>query len=202
MRLKFFFLFLLGFILIVSTLSFAESRYVTGDIKITLRTGPDEEHKIISMIRTGTLLEVLEEGDVWTRVRTSSGKEGWVMNRFIVKDEPSLVQYEELKKEYDTISKELDELKAENDSLKMENAEITEDMKKESRNSAELKSNYDKLVSDSSEYLQLKKKLEAIETEGGFSKNMKWFISGAAVLIIGILLGTLSKRKRKKYTFK
>jgi uncharacterized protein YgiM (DUF1202 family) len=45
---------------------------------VNLREGPSMDSKIISVLKKGTKLTVLEEKAGWLRVRLDDGKEGWV----------------------------------------------------------------------------------------------------------------------------
>ena len=65
----------------------AESRYVSDTLEITMRSGKGTSFGITRMLRSGTRLEVLDEDKKtgYTKVRTKSGKEGWVLSRFLMK---------------------------------------------------------------------------------------------------------------------
>ena len=215
---KFFMLLLLFFIsfFIISAPLYAETAYVTGKIKITLRTGPETDHKIINMLSTGAPLEVLEEGELWTRVLTSSGKDGWVMTRFIDKKLPYAARYENLEKEYYETIRQVDYLKQENRTLKRENKKTKSNLIKNASELKETKESYKKLRHDSANYLKLKKQydqavsdigserkkikeLQKLLNDMSFSKKIKWFVSGAAVLLVGVIFGSFSNRKKRKY---
>src|SRR5690606_34552384 len=47
--------------------------------------GQSTQHRIVSMLPSGTPVEVLEEDadSGWSRVRTSQGAEGWILTRFL-----------------------------------------------------------------------------------------------------------------------
>jgi len=82
-------------------ISFAETVYVGGVMKITMRTGPGTKHKVLSMVSTGDSLEIIENGRDWTQVRNTDGKEGWVLTRFITRDVPMKRQVDALEKNKD-----------------------------------------------------------------------------------------------------
>ena len=70
----------------------AESRYVSDTLEITMRSGKGTSYGITRMLRSGTRLEVLEidKKSGYTKVRTKSGKEGWVLSRFLMKTPAAL----------------------------------------------------------------------------------------------------------------
>ena len=53
----------------------AETQYVSDQLVITLREGQGNEYKIIKMLKTGTPLEIIEESELYLKVRTESGNE-------------------------------------------------------------------------------------------------------------------------------
>ena len=64
----------------------AETRYVSDTLEITMRSGKGTNFGITRMLRSGTPVEVLEvdKKSGYTQVRTKSGKEGWVLSRFLI----------------------------------------------------------------------------------------------------------------------
>jgi len=80
--------FIVFFIVLFSTVVQAETMYVGDIIKITVRTGPGINHKIVAMINSGERVEVLKPEDEWSLVRITNGKEGWVLSRFLKSKEP------------------------------------------------------------------------------------------------------------------
>ena len=64
----------------------AETRYVSDVLEITMRSGKGTSYGITRMLRSGTEVQVLEVDKKagYRKVRTSSGKEGWVLSRFLM----------------------------------------------------------------------------------------------------------------------
>ena len=70
---------------LVST-AMAETRYVSDRLEIQMRTGKGTQFRILRMLPSGTALEILEvdQENGYSRVRTPSGVEGWVLSRFLM----------------------------------------------------------------------------------------------------------------------
>ena len=66
----------------------AETKYVTDQFEIMLRTGQSVQHEILRQLKSGTQVTVLESNYEYSRVRTASGKEGWVLTRYLI-DQPA-----------------------------------------------------------------------------------------------------------------
>jgi len=66
----------------------AQYLYVNDVIYINLRNGPGPQDPTLSVIPSGTRLQVLEQDadKAIARVRLDSGEEGWVLNRFLRED--------------------------------------------------------------------------------------------------------------------
>jgi len=79
-------------IILAATSSWAEKAYVTDRLKITFRSGPSLENKVIRTLSSGQELEVLNtEGD-WSHVRIAGegeeGIDGWILNRYLIERLP------------------------------------------------------------------------------------------------------------------
>ena len=59
-----------------------ETRYVSDELKVPMRSGASNKHRILRFLKSGTQLKVLETDDDagFSRITTRDGKEGWVEN--------------------------------------------------------------------------------------------------------------------------
>jgi hypothetical protein len=115
---------MLGLLMIALTCdAYAEKMYVSNIIKVTLRTGAGIDHKVIQMLQSGNEVEVLEPGGDWSRVRSTTGKEGWILSRFLSPEMPSDLMLDALQEKYD---KQL----ARTSVLEIENAKYVEENKR------------------------------------------------------------------------
>ncbi len=197
------------------SISQAETLYISDFLRITMRTGPGIDHKIIEMIKSGQSVTVLEQGPEWTKILLPTGKEGWVLNRFLTPKPPSGLLLKKLEEKHAELSLQITTLIDENKRLRNENQRLDAELKTSSRNLKKVTDSYQKLKSGSAEYLdvksryemmvvqldQQKKRAQDIEKELEsirFHKNIRWFLSGAVVLIIGFLIGFSARHQRRR----
>ncbi len=189
----------LWMVLLLVCTSFAEDIYVTGVTKITMRTGPGVEHKIVEMLKSGTKLEIVEYQKDWSQVRTNAGKTGWVLSRFLTQKVPDALLVEQLRNNNQGLMSKLGAVQEKNKELTVKNAALTQ-----------IEEKYKKLKQESAEFLKLdakyKKMMQQYETqkvrietlENDLNNEPKlWFIIGPSVFIVGLFFG-LSTRKKKR----
>jgi len=193
----------------------AETWYVTDTVEITLRSGPEIDRKIILMLKSGQSMEILEKGQDWSLVQLPSGREGWVLNRFIQDEVPKSLQLEALQKKYDDLmagaEAPLQKLKEVNG----ENTRLHADLKRTKRDLGALQKSYKELRETTADARRIKKERNQLtkeladksrEThelktalEAAEKKNtLWWFIAGAGVLIFGFILGFAVRPRRKR----
>jgi len=97
--------------------TYADRRYVSDMIIITLRTGQGQEYKVIKSLKTDTPVEVLEESESYLRVRTEEGEEGWVAKQYITSEVPKSIIIEGLKEETNKLNARVEELEKDQASL-------------------------------------------------------------------------------------
>lgn len=200
----------------------AETRYVSDQLEITLRRGPTLSHAILRMLKSGTALEVLEHDaeNGHTRVKTSSGVEGWVLSRYLSAEPDAKSQLERIAKqiaiatssdgsvraqlnaikdEYESTKKRLQTIVGENKRLEAQ----LESIKKASENALAIDEENKKLhqrIAATEERLT-SLQLDKRELENHNQKD--WFIAGALVLVGGLILGLIiprfTQRKRSRY---
>ncbi|HJO61358.1 MAG TPA: TIGR04211 family SH3 domain-containing protein, partial [Desulfobacterales bacterium] len=116
------------------SISQAETLYISDFLRITMRTGPGIDHKIIEMIKSGQSVTVLEQGPEWTKILLPTGKEGWVLNRFLTPKPPSGLLLKKLEEKHAELSLQITTLIDENKRLRNENQRLDAELKTSSRN--------------------------------------------------------------------
>ena len=195
--------------------AFAEPAWVTDQFEITLRSGPSTSNAIQLMVGSGTRLEVLERDaeSGYTRVRTQGGTEGWVLTRYLMNEASAREQLQTLtsqltnansrgssldtqlkaiRSEYDTANRKIQTLERDKAAVEKELAEIK-------RTAADVLSINDQNKSLMDELTAAQIRADTLEQENrALASQTKryWFMAGALVLLVGILLGIWLPRIR------
>ncbi len=178
--------------------SYAEDIYVTGITNITMRTGPGVGHKIVTMLKSGTKLEIMQYEKDWSQVRSGMGKIGWVLSRFLTQKVPDALRVAKLEKRTQDLQEKLDRIEEENKNLTMKNAKLVQieekyiELKKESSNFLKLDAKHKEVVK---QYDEQKIRIESLEDESK-DEIKYWLLIGPSVFIVGLFFG-LSTRKKK-----
>jgi SH3 domain protein len=195
--------------------AYAETMYVSDKMKITFRTGPGNDRKIMSLLSSGQRVEAIHSSGDWVQVRLPDGKEGWVLNQYLTAVVPCGIEIESLKQAHHRLNAEASMLKKENMTLKGENKTLSDSLTKNKMELHDSKAQYDTLKKESVHYIELKEKhektvlalsnlkkradkLQLELTTALKSQNIKWFLSGAGVFIFGLILGFSSKREKRR----
>ena len=203
------------FFLLISTTGYAETRYISGIIQITLRTGPGIDHRVIAMVKSGQEVEIIDTGEEWTQIKLLDGKAGWVLTRFLTEKQPRSIILEQAEQNNKNLTLEVTKLLEENAKLKEGKKQIQSELSHSKKMLNEVSRSYEILKKESSEFLEIKTKYKrsasdldeqikkANRIEGELKrlqlhKNIKWFLSGAGVLLFGFLVGLSAKRQRRK----
>ena len=198
-----------------SAVGFAETRYVTDLLKLPLRTGPTTEYKILDLVKSGQQLEVVEPGKDWSQVRLPNGKEGYVLNRYLVGQPTSAVQLSKLQVKYTSLRQQATALIEENSRFKQENKTFKSTLDSNETALNKLETDYKELKTGAAEFLNLKKKCKEVSTKlveqtkkantldkelSGLEMNqyIKWFLAGSGVLLVGFIIGFSAKRGRRR----
>ncbi len=193
----------------------AETWYVTDSLEITLRTGPELDRKITAMLKSGQPMEIIEKGAEWSLVQLPSGREGWVLNRFIKDEIPKSIQLETLQKKYDDLMAGADAPLKKLKEVNGENTRLRANLEKTKRDLGELQKSYQELRETTADARRVKKERDQLSKEladksrdtrelktalaAAEKKNtLWWFIAGAGVLLFGFILGFAVRPRRKR----
>lgn len=195
----------------------AETRYVTDQFEVTLRSGTSTSNSIIQMVKSGQAVTLLEE-DVATKyslVETRGGKKGYILSRFLDREASGRERYSRLKERSDKLKETIAELSRELDDFKQnkqsDNTTINqlqndlnstrnelEKLKESTRDTIRVIKQNDTLKARINELESEKVLLITENTQYKDSTAMDWFIRGASVSLVAFLLGIIVTRIRWK----
>ncbi len=204
----------LSLICLLPLQAYAASKYVSDHLVITMRSGQGNQFEIIKTLVSGTKLEILEETDTgYTMVRLEDGTEGWVRTQYLA-DEPiaadKLTRAEarlaKTKEENKLLRTELGSLKKSKGKLDAEHSKLQSEHKTASQELThlnEVAARPKQLESENKQlrqdYEEISTKLAVINQENQVLKDRSqrhWFITGAGVLIIGMIIGLVIPKFR------
>jgi SH3 domain protein len=195
-------------LLTISQFSFADEAYIRDTLYVPLRGGESSEHRIIHRgIKSGTPIERLEtnEQSGYTRVRTGNGLEGWLLTQYLVDEPIASTQLNSVKFELQSLDTKhqqtllsLKEVNAAREVLADKNALLIEDLATITNLSANVV-----LIDDQNKQLKeerdvlIQKVRELNELTDALSDDraQQWFLSGAGVILIGLLIGFWISRR-------
>ncbi|MCB1759600.1 MAG: TIGR04211 family SH3 domain-containing protein [Gammaproteobacteria bacterium] len=203
--------FLLGLALLLAAGQLhAESRYVTDQFKVTLRSGESSTHKILRMLPSGYEVQLLESNAAsgYSHVRTQDGKTGYILTRQLMpipSARDRLVSAEsrlrELLEEPGKLTARLAKLQEEFSELQQEHSTLSqqkEALDKELESIRRTASNAIRISNERNELrktvAQLTHQVEGLKQENrelSNNSNQKWFMIGGGVIILGIVIGLI-----------
>ena len=199
--------------------SWAQKAYVTDSLRITLRTGPSVDNKIITMLPSGQVVEILETSGEWSRVQILEGdeitQEGWVLSRFLMTRLPGEVRANAFSEENSRLKEKLTSVEKELSETTRLSRELAGKLKNTSAALAKVEKDFKSLKRGAADYLALRTKHESVRSELETSRKnlrkvtreneelrssqrIKWFITGASVVVFGLIFGLILGKKQRR----
>lgn len=191
---------------LAATSVFGATRYVTDELRISLRSGAGNQYRIVKVLDSGTRLETLETEDEWTRVR--AGEEtGWVRAQYLSEQriaadrledaQASLAQTRERASELETTlaetREELSAARAQVEELAAQNADL-ESQLSDAAEGLQLSEENTRLRETNGKFEQRIAELEREVDRASHREQREWFLVGAGVLFAGLLAGLIVTR--------
>jgi SH3 domain protein len=201
--------------LAVSPQALAETLYVSDHLKVTVRTGKGYDHRIIAVVESGQQVEVLKEEGQWALVRLPDDKQGWLLHRYLAREQIHAVKLAQLEVKHNNLVKQAADMLEENEQLQAANRNMEQTIAGQREDLEELRRSFTSFKSEAADYVKIKKsyermqeqhqgqqdKLAALEAELERiqkSRMLWWFLAGAGVLLLGFMLGLSVRSKRRK----
>ncbi len=206
---------ILLFLCLLAPVAHGEPAWVSDKFEVMLRSGPTTSNAIQLMIGSGMELEVLERDSEsgYSRVQTPGGTEGWVLTRYLMNERSAREQLEILsssltnansrgtslgsqltaiKGEYDAANRRIETLERDKSAAEKELADIR-------RTAANVLSINEQNKSLMDQLATAQIRADTLEQENrqlSGQTTRYWFMSGALVLLVGIILGIWLPRVR------
>ncbi|MEJ2443346.1 MAG: TIGR04211 family SH3 domain-containing protein [Exilibacterium sp.] len=193
-----------------------ETRYISDQIYVPLRSGNGNQYRIINRgLPSGTKLLLLEEDGEWSRVKTEKGIEGWVPNHYL-QNEPvaksKLAQAEEKIVELldlnEQLESQLNQIQAQNQELdttasnsQTQAQQLRDELiqiKQISADAIELHQRHQALLKQQQ---LLQTEIDVLEAENERLENKSlhtWFLYGAGAVLLGVLIAVIVPRLRPR----
>lgn len=187
----------------------AETRYVTDELKITLRSGESSGHRILRMLPSGMAVEVMATNPDtgYTQVRAGD-TEGYVLTRQLLPEPTARDQLAALEAKVadltaapSKLQQQLTEAQDRNQQLTTANAQLQQENQTLAQDLAELQRTAGSAVQIADERNALRKQVAELTRQNADlqlhtneleNNNLQqWFLTGAGVMVGGILLGLI-----------
>ena len=201
-----------GFLCLSAGVVQAESRWVTDEFEVMLRTGKSTSQSILRQLKSGTQVEVLEDdkAEGYTRVRIGSA-EGWVLTRYLKRQPTAQLVLPDLQARLKKAEADRAALQQELTQLKQARQELQSQVGSLESNNSSVQEQLDKITKLSANTIkvdeqnrQLKQRLaenerqiDLLEVENSqlaSRADREWFMIGGAVLTLGLILGLIIPR--------
>ncbi len=188
--------------------SLAETAFISDELDIMVRSGESSSHRIIATLKSGKKVNILERNpdSGYSKVKLSDTRDGWVLSRLLVSTPSAKSQLKKLQSQLINTQQEAAEAKEKLASLSEQNLGLDtrtseleqlntrlsrelEDLKNTASNAVEILQQRDLLQQ---RVVTIERELERFKRENDVLKNsdsQDWFLMGAAVLALGLLLG-------------
>ncbi len=190
-------------------------QYISDRLELPLRSGQSVQHRILRMLPSGTSLDVLQtsKDTGYSQVRARDGTVGWVLTRF-------LMQTPSARERLAAAEQKIAKREIENARLKKRGIALGSRAGAQARRLAKLKQDQQTLTAEierirrtagsalalerenkdlKAQTLAQGRELQALHQENETIKDRSkrdWFLAGAGVLVIGLLLGLILPRLR------
>lgn len=223
MKVSLYFILLSISFLIATSSSYAETRYISDQLVVTVRSGKGNQYKILETLPTSTPVQILEDDKVYVKVVTPKGIEGYIRSQYVNKSTPKSVQIKRLNKEIATLQQQLttqqnDNKTSRNEAIinKTKTTELSSQLNQTQQKLDKVNSEYETLSNKSKNVLNLSTENEQLAEESNLlnsellvlreenqnfhrSNMIQWFLAGGGVFFGGWMIGKISRRKQRRF---
>ncbi|MCK5913020.1 MAG: TIGR04211 family SH3 domain-containing protein [Desulfuromusa sp.] len=209
--------------LLLASSAYAETRYISDHLIVTVRSGKGNEFKILETVPTGTPVTILEEGKTYVKVSTPNGTVGYISRHYVSKSLPKKNQIDRLDKEIAVLEQQIatqqQNLQGNQDQANTSKSQIDELsvlLEQTQQQLEKANQNYNTLLDKSENIINLTTENELLieqnnllssellilreENQNFHRSNMiQWFLAGGGVLFCGWIIGRISRKKQRRF---
>jgi len=209
--------------LLATASAYAETRYVSDQLIVTVRSGKGNQYKILETIPTSTPVTVLEDGKTYVKVVTPKGTEGYIQAHYISKAVPKSTQITQLNNKIAALQQQLT---TQQQSFQGSQEEASTQKNQITQLSAQLNQTRQELEKSTEKYKTLRSKSENVLTLGTENEQLiennnllnsellvlreenqkfhrsnmiQWFLAGGGVFLGGWIIGKISRKKQRRF---
>jgi SH3 domain protein len=108
--------------------SWAETRYISDLVVVSLREQPQNNAPPITYLRSDTAIEVIEEAGEYLKARTKEGEVGYILQKYVTTATPKPVIINKLQKERDRLAGKIEEIRQQADSATSESSKSQQEL--------------------------------------------------------------------------
>jgi SH3 domain protein len=178
----------------------AQTRYISDDLYVFMHSGPSNQFRIVGSVNAGTKINQVEfnQENKYAKIVLEGGREGWVEAKYLNRSPGLATQLEQIKSQ---LEKSQTALKQQQQDSGAASAEQAEQINAQQQQIEQLQLTNDQL---NEQLTQISQQNNAIQNEldtKDEAVQMQWFMRGAGVagigLILGILLPMIPRRKKR-----
>lgn len=176
----------------------AETRYVTDQLVVTVRSGPALEEAAVTSVPTATPLEILADQGRFVQVRTPDGTTGFVLGQYLTPSPPAAVRIGLLERERDDLLQQVKRL----EELRRQGAAVTPAPAPTGPPAKELAASAKERQQLEAEIARLTAELKAQPARANpllQPEMIRWFLAGGGVFLVGWLAGKVSRKKARSF---
>lgn len=209
--------------LLTTTSAYAETRYISDQLIVTVRSGKGNQYKILETIPTSTPVTVLEDGKTYVKVVTPKGTEGYIQAHYVSKAIPKSTQIKQLNNKIVDLQQQLttqqqnfqgsqEETNAQKNQITQLSAQLNQtrqELEKASDAYNTLRSKSENVLNLGNENEQLIEKNNLLNSEllvlreenqkFHRSNMIQWFLAGGGVFLGGWIIGKISRKKQRRF---
>ena len=193
----------------------ADTRYVDDQLIVTLRSGEGNSFQIVRSLPSGTKLDLLQTDGKYAQVNTQDGTFGWMSAQYLTDQPIARDHLATTEAKLTQLDSENQQLKQQLATLKSSQAHTTATQQQLSSANAKLQKELAHLKDVAARPMELAKdntdmhqRLQELDLQTHVLKeenaalrdrtNRDWFLAGAGVLLLGLVLGIIVPRLRKR----